>query len=123
MKKATGTAVPSFAEKKLAHLVIDSGAIIKGAGMTLASAAEVWRRMLCFETTSNSIVVRPVSSGGGQALGIVEAREDRVAKGKGVRVHEAHFWSDPSYSTLHDTYGMPGVAAASTGKYLRELSR
>lgn len=53
-KKATGAAVPSFSEKKLAHLVIDSGAIIKGAGMTLAAAAEVWRRMFCLETNSNS---------------------------------------------------------------------
>eukprot|EP00904_Undaria_pinnatifida_P011144 jgi/Undpi1/715/HiC_scaffold_10.g04179.m1 len=40
-KTAPGaTGAPSFAEKKLVHLVIDSGAIIKGAGMTLASAAE-----------------------------------------------------------------------------------
>lgn len=47
-KKAPGAAVPSFAQKKLAHLVVDSGAIIKGAGMTLAAAAEVWSRMFCF---------------------------------------------------------------------------
>lgn len=53
-KKATGAtaAVPSFAEKKLTHLVIDSGAIIKGAGMTLASAAEVWRPHVLFEAIS-----------------------------------------------------------------------
>lgn len=33
--------VPAAGDQKLTHLVIDSGAIIKGAGMTLASAAEV----------------------------------------------------------------------------------
>ncbi|CAM9508932.1 unnamed protein product, partial [Hapterophycus canaliculatus] len=38
---ADGAATNAAADKKkLTHLVIDSGAIIKGAGMTLASAAE-----------------------------------------------------------------------------------
>ncbi len=37
-----GSAPTAAAEaQKLTHLVIDSGAIIKGAGMTLASSAEV----------------------------------------------------------------------------------
>lgn len=40
---------PSAGDQKLTHLVIDSGAIIKGAGMTLASAAEVRARFdFCF---------------------------------------------------------------------------
>lgn len=47
---AAGGSSPAAAPEaqKLTHLVIDSGAIIKGAGITLASAAEVRRRVcLC----------------------------------------------------------------------------
>lgn len=40
-KPPAATAGVPPTERKLAHLVIDSGAIIKGAGMTLVSAAEV----------------------------------------------------------------------------------
>lgn len=39
--RATASTDDADVERKLTHLVIDSGAIIKGAGMTLASAAEV----------------------------------------------------------------------------------
>lgn len=42
-KGPAAAAAPAAAERKLKHLVVDSGAIIKGAGMTLASAAEVSR--------------------------------------------------------------------------------
>lgn len=42
--KKTGRAAASGTSRgdgKLMHLIVDSGAIIKGAGMTLASASEV----------------------------------------------------------------------------------
>lgn len=49
---ASASAAAASPEKKLTHLVIDSGAIIKGAGMTLASAAEV-----CFVTGLLSVLL------------------------------------------------------------------
>lgn len=48
--------------QKLTHLVIDSGAIIKGAGMTLASAAEVGGRICC------RVSAWPRFGGGGRVL-------------------------------------------------------
>lgn len=58
-KKRTPAAEgPGTADQKLTHLVIDSGAIIKGAGMTLASAAEVRRGVLV------RVIIDPICGGG-----------------------------------------------------------
>lgn len=53
--KETGKgAAPAAINQKLTHLVIDSGAIIKGAGMTLSSAAEVYVSNI---TTNNNTAI------------------------------------------------------------------